>query len=57
MIFIGKYSRRTVIKLESGHGFYRKKFKETKFLKNVNGVTFLFLCTSSGGGLYLYKVL
>ena len=30
--------------------------KEYNSVKNVDGVRVLFLCTSSDGGLYLYKV-
>ena len=38
----------TVLKLYSGHDFYRKNFK--------SGITVLVLCTSSDDHLYLYKV-
>ena len=46
----------TVLKLWSGHDFHTKNFKGAFFRKNVGGVTVLFVCTSSDGGLYLNKV-
>ena len=36
--------------------FIGKISKGPNSIKNVGGVTVLFLCTSSDGGLYLYKV-
>ena len=36
--------------------FIRKNSKGHNAVKNVEGVPVLFLCTSSDGGLYLYKV-
>ena len=36
--------------------FIAKISKGHNSVKNVNGVTILFLCTSSDGGLYFYKV-
>ena len=33
-----------------------KIYKGHNFVKKEDGVTILFLCTSSDGGLYLYKV-
>ena len=36
--------------------FIAKISKGHNFLKNVGGVTVLFLCTSSDDGSYLYKV-
>ena len=36
--------------------FIGKFSKGYNFVKNENGVTVLFLCTWSDGGLYLYKV-
>ena len=35
--------------------FSNKEFQRALFRKNEGGVTVLFLCTSSNGGLYLYK--
>ena len=45
----------TVYKLKSGHDFCSKNFKGALFRKNVGGVTVIFLCKLSDGGLYLYK--
>ena len=36
--------------------FSQEKFRRGIFHKNVDGVTVLVLCTSSDGGLYLYKI-
>ena len=36
--------------------FIAKFSKGHNSVKNVDGVTLRFLCTSSDGGLYLYKV-
>ena len=36
--------------------FIGKISKGHKSVKNVDGVTVLFLCTSSDGDLYMYKV-
>ena len=46
----------TVWTLESGHDFHRKTIQMGKIPLNVGAVTALFLCKSSDGGLYLYKV-
>ena len=46
----------TVFKLWSGHDFHRKFSKGHNAIKHVDGVTVLVLCTSSDGGLYLYKI-
>ena len=36
--------------------FIGKNSKGHSSVNNVGGITVLFLCTSSDGGLYLYKV-
>ena len=46
----------TILKLWSKHDFHNKNFKGALFRKNAGGVTFLILCTSPDGGIYLYKV-
>ena len=46
----------TVLKLGSRHDFHIYNFKGHNSVKNVCGVVVLFLCNSSDGGLYLYKV-
>ena len=46
----------TVLKVQSGHDFHSKNFKGHNSVKNVGGVTVHFLCPSSAGGLYFYKV-
>ena len=40
----------------SGHDFKGKFSTGHNSVKNVDGVMVFFLCTSSDGGLYLYKV-
>ena len=35
---------------------FNQIFSKGHYSKNVGGVTVLFLCTSSDGSLYLYKV-
>ena len=47
----------TVLKLKSDHDFRRKNSKGAYVRKNVGAVMFFFfLCISSDGGLYLYKI-
>ena len=46
----------TVLKLQNGHDFHRKKIKGHNSIKNVSGVTVLVLSTLSDDSLYLYKV-
>ena len=45
----------TVLKLKSGHDFYRKISKAHNSVKNVGEVTVLVFCILSDDGLYLYK--
>ena len=47
----------TVLKLWSGNDFQSKNFKRHDSVKNVDGVTVLYLCTLTDGESYLYKVL
>ena len=41
-----------VSKLYSGHDFYTENYKGNNSAKNVDGVTVVYLCTSSGHALY-----
>ena len=52
--FHEKYSRRYLT--HRADTIFIGKFKGALLRKNVDAVMVLFLCTSSGDGLYLYKV-
>ena len=46
----------TVLKLYRGHNFHTKISKGHNSVQHVGRVTVLFVCTSSDGDLYFYKV-